>query len=554
MGFRLSFLRLFNRKTLRRFHQELGDTRGAQQRRLAEILASESEAGYLAGKGVTPTSSPDAYRSRLPVVDYDDLWPYIEPLVREGNATTAPTVTSQTVSMFLKTSGTTGRPKLLPVTPGYEASTDRGRRIWIERMLTEDERNALGAHLTIVSPAHEDHTAGGLPVGANTGRIWIRQPEFLRAFSAIPYETCGLTDFDLRYWAILRLALQRPEVGTFTTANPSTVLLICQRIMEWGPALAAAIENGSFGREFEGTPMAPTWNTEATRKALTRSLRPNPARAQALRDAIEEGEDGLLKRIWPDLTTVNCWQGGHAPIYLHRLGTYLRGIPIRDPGFSASEGLFGIPLRSGTAEGVLHNSGPFMEFVPEGEGLDRTLLSHELEVGKRYQLIATTAGGLWRYNMKDLIEVTDFLESTPLVRFLSKAGGTLSVTGEKVTVEHAVGAAAAVVEEFGVDNLCATVEFSDPPRYVVAVEGEGDRAKIAAAWDACMSRLNIEYREKRASGRLGPPRVELVPPGAFHAWRRRRVEAGAPDGQVKLPPLLPNLDAMTSGPLWGHIK
>jgi hypothetical protein len=552
MGFRLAFVRLFNRKTLKRFASELDQPQKAQSRRLAELLAIEANAGYFKEHGGTASMGVDAFRATLPISDYDTLWPYIEPLVERGNVGAHGTVTAQHVSMFLKTSGTTGRPKLLPVTPEYEAETDRGRRVWIERMLAENEQNSIGAHMTIVSPAQESRTRGGLPVGSNTGRIFMRQPEWLRLFSAAPYDACGLTDFDLRYYAILRHAIAKPDVGTLTTANPSTVLLLCRKILELGDELADAIEKGAFGRPLDQAGVVPLWDQAAVASSLRKGLEPDAKRAAAVRRAVAQGADGLLGRLWPQLTTVNCWLGGHAPVYLERLRPFLGDIPVRDPGFSASEGLFAIPVLSGTPEGVLHNSGPFMEFVPEGEGTDHTLLSHELEIGGRYRLIVTTGGGLWRYDMKDVIEVTGRMGATPLVRFLYKAGGALSVTGEKVTEEHAVAAAMALAKAHGANEVCATLELTDPPRYVVTVEGgEGGAETLAKAWEAAMKAANLEYAEKRGSGRLAPATVRRVPAGAFAAWRRRKVEAGAPDGQVKLPPLVPDLDALERGPLFG---
>lgn len=553
MGFRLAFVRLFNRKTLRRFAHELDDPRQAQTRRLRELLEVEATSGYLRHHGAERGMDADGFRAAIPTADYDNLWPWIEPLVQRGNVGPSATVTAQTVSMFLKTSGTTGRPKLLPVTPEYEAETDRGRRVWIERMLAEDERNALGAHLTIVSPAQESRSPGGLPIGSNTGRIFMRQPDWLRLFSAAPYDACGLTDFDLRYFAILRHAVAKKHVGTLTTANPSTVLLLCRKILAWGDELADAIAAGRFGRSLDGAGVVPAWDRAAVIAALGKGLEPDRERADEVRRAVAQGPEGLLARLWPQLTTVNCWLGGHAPVYLARLRPFLGDIPVRDPGFSASEGLFAIPLRSGTAEGVLHNSGPFMEFVPEHDGTQHTLLSHELEIGARYRLIVTTGGGLWRYDMKDVLEVTGRMGQTPLVRFVYKAGGTLSITGEKVTIEHAVSAATCLAEHHEVDEVCASLELSDPPRYVVVAEGgNADSDELAAAWDDAMKRTNLEYREKRDSGRLARPTVRRAPAGSFEAWRQRRVAAGAPDGQVKLPPLLPDMDALRDGPLGGQ--
>ena len=555
LGFRLSIVRLFNRKLLRDFHRGLDEPARVQSERLAEILTRQRGAGYLKHFGVGGALSPDAFRRALPVVTYEELRPWIEPLVETGRWGPRGGVTAEPVHMFLKTSGTSGQPKLLPVTESLEAETDRARRIWVERMLAEDERNAVGCHMTVISPMCEDHTPGGLPVGSNTGRIFQRQPDLIKAFAPVPYPIFGLRDFDLRYYLILRFAAGRGDVGTLTTANPSTILLLCRKLAEVLEEAADDIEagvvcQGDKASALAEAPFAPAMDREEALAEMKKWMRPDKKRAAQVRAAARGGPEGLLHRLWPELTTVNCWLGGHAPLYLGRIEPYLKtprgSLPMRDPGFSASEGFFGIPMASGTSSGVLHNLGPFMEFVPEGaEAMDGTLLSHELEVGRRYRLVVTTSGGLWRYDMRDVVEVTGRLGATPLVRFLYKSGGTLSVTGEKITEGHAVAAVARITERWPVENACATFEFCDPPRYVIAFElppgAPCDEAALAEAWDEAMKAVNIEYAEKRQSGRLAPPVARRVSEGAFVRWRRRRVEQGAPDGQVKMPPLMRSL-------------
>ena len=552
MGFRHAIVKLFNRKVLAGFEAAAVDPAEAQRVSLSRLLGSHASSGYLTERGVKAGSGVSDFRGSLPVVDYEALRPYVSPIVEGGwpPPFDASVSVGERVSMFLKTSGTTGPSKLLPVTPSYIADADAGRRVWVERMVAEDERNADGIHLAVVSPMHESLSAGGLPIGSNTGRIFMSQPGIVRAFAPVPYPVFSLADFDLRYYLILRYAAGRHDVGTFTTANPSTVLLLCRKLLECGEELAADIEAGRIASGERAARLAeadfgPFFGRAEVDKALGRWRAPDKKRAAAVRRAIAGGAEGLLARLWPKLTTVNCWLGGHAPFYLAQLEPWLRTesgrLPLRDPGFSASEGFFGIPLESETPEGVLHVGGPFMEFAPEGEGTEHTLLAHELEVGGRYRLIVSTGGGLWRYDMADIVEVTGHYGQAPMVRFLHKAGNTLSITGEKVTESHAVAVATRLRARWPVENACATLELSDPPRYLVALEMGGpgvDAEELARAWDEAMGEENVEYREKRVSGRLAHARVQLLAEGAFGRWRERRVAGGAPDGQVKMPPLM----------------
>jgi len=554
VGLRHAIFSWLNRRDLKGAEAAWQNPSGAQQEALSRILRAHNSSGYLNHYGLNGDSSTKMFRERLPIVDYAELKPWISPLINAGNGD-APTTVDQNVSLFLKTSGTTGPAKLLPVTAAYEAETGRGRRIWTQAMLREHDLNGDGSHVTIISPMHEGHTAGGIPFGSNTGRIFKRQMGFIQYFAPVPYELFSLKDFTLRYYLIARFAAARFDVRTFTTANPSTVLLMFRQLMAHGLEIADDIEAGRIcsptrRQQLNAGNFGELQDSEEAINALERGLRPSPRRARQLREAIKQGPEGLLPKIWPKLMSVNCWLGGHAPFYMDRIRPFLetessRTLVIRDPGFSASEGLFGIPLRSETSDGVLHVQGAFMEFIPEHESGSRTLLVNALEVGQRYRIIVTTGGGLWRYNMNDIIEVTGYHQKTPLVRFLYKAGGTLNITGEKVTEAHAITAATSLARGHEIEQICATLELSDPPRYVIAVEPAGGTLApnvLAADWERAMSDANIEYAEKRESGRLDHPRAFLVKKGTFRRWRERKVSAGAPDGQVKLPPLASDLE------------
>jgi hypothetical protein len=59
--------------------------------------------------------------------------------------------------------------------------------------------------------------------------------------------------------------------------------------------------------------------------------------------------------------------------------------------------------------------------------------------------------------------------------------------------------------------------------------------------DRALSTRNIEYEAKRESQRLGPPVVRRVAPGTYQMLRQRRVSEGAPEAQVKIPQLSPNM-------------
>jgi len=123
-----------------------------------------------------------------------------------------------------------------------------------------------------------------------------------------------------------------------------------------------------------------------------------------------------------------------------------------------------------------------------------------------------------------------------------------SITGEKLTESQVTGALVDVVGEDGyeIEHFTACVEWGEPPRYSFYAEaGESmttDRLRgFVAAMDRALSTRNIEYEAKRESQRLGPPVVRRVAPGTYQMLRQRRVAEGAPEAQVKIPQLSPNM-------------
>ena len=229
--------------------------------------------------------------------------------------------------------------------------------------------------------------------------------------------------------------------------------------------------------------------------------------------------------------------------YLRMLEPHLVGVAGRDYISMASEGIIAVPVQPGGSGGVVANGVHYYEFVPEEE-LDsphpHALLPHELEVGRTYVTILSTAAGLYRYNIGDVVRVVGFYERTPIIEFLHRAGNTCSLTGEKLTEAQVSDAVSAAAQAAGVTLTSFTAAPADEgfPRYVLLVEPTADmsRAQLERLRDAFEHELdqrNIEYGSKRESKRLGGPEVWLVKAGEYAARRQRRVASGTNDAQFK---------------------
>jgi GH3 auxin-responsive promoter len=219
-------------------------------------------------------------------------------------------------------------------------------------------------------------------------------------------------------------------------------------------------------------------------------------------------------------------------------------VPLRDLGLLASEGRMTIPLEDGSAEGVLAVHASFFEFIPE----DRiespsppVLLAHDLEEGHRYYLILSGGNGLYRYDMNDVVQVRGFHGRTPRLAFVRKGRDMVSITGEKLHLNQVQAAVREAEDQTKLDvwqfRLVPDVEGR---RYDLLVEPRGALADAQGlafleAFDQALARLNVEYASKRASKRLGPPRLAVMRPGWSERECRADFQAGKRELQHKWP-------------------
>jgi hypothetical protein len=259
----------------------------------------------------------------------------------------------------------------------------------------------------------------------------------------------------------------------------------------------------------------------------------------------------LPRDVWPNLRVISCWKGGTMPLYLRKLPDVFGDCAIRDLGYMASEGRGGTPLVNSGAAGVLNLTSHFFEFIPVDQRDDPdpdVLTCDQLESDTEYYVLFTTSGGLYRYDINDVIRVVDFYRNTPVLQFVRKGQGMTSITGEKLAESQVTAALLEVVpaEDLQLEHFTACVEWGEPPRYALYAEVSPETTtealqRFARRMDETLCKLNIEYEDKRQSQRLGAPVVKRVATGGYEALRQRRVSEGAPEAQLKIPHLSTNM-------------
>jgi len=490
-----------NQKLVERWNTSLDSPVEAQQDRLREILGRAVGSAFGHEHGLVGHEDLEAFRQKVPVRSYDGHAPWMERVHRGESGV----LVNVPVTGLLKTSGTTGAAKLLPLTDAYEREVQEGQTLWRLALMRDHERVTKGSALTVVSPATEGRLPSGLPFGNNTGRMQASQPWYVKLRYAVPDWVFGIEDSEARVYALLRFALQA-DVTSITTANPSTLLLLARKLLEFQAPLTRDLAEGTMRHG----PLAGWRLPRRVRWRLKKARVPT---------------DWRPARIW-DLETVNCWKGGPARFFLDRLPEAFGGeVTVREVGITASEGYFAVPMGDGEDGGVAWLGGHVLEFL---DSSGRAHWAWELEEGREYRLVVTTSGGLYRYDLNDVLEVTGHVGQVPILRFVRKGGNVLNVTGEKLTEDQVLRAGRVLGPVVG---FTAHYRMDEVPALVVAYEGAAQGT--AEAMDRALCEANIEFASKRSSGRLAPVELLELPAGSYAAYRGARVAQGASDGQVK---------------------
>ncbi len=510
----------------------------AQLEKLMEIISANAETVYGKEHGFASIKTVNDFQNAVPINEYDNLQPYIT-RVSEGEQNV---LTSEMPFMFATTSGTTGARKLIPITRSYVKEFRRASVSSGYHLLRSFPGVRKGVTLSVFSPAEEGRTKAGIPYGAISGRLYLEEPPLVKKYvSPLPYELFLIKDYESRYYTMLRCALMLP-ISSIYTLNPSTIVVLARRLNVYAERLIEDVEKGTL--------KPPVELPAHIAAALQKFLKPDPARAGDLKKLLAAGQFNP-RTIWKDLSLMCCWTKAAAAFYLQDLPEYFGDLPVCDITYGASEGRGTVCIAPGKQ--LLSLRSHFFEFVPENElgSGKRPLLAHEVTVGESYYILFTTSGGLYRYNINDIVKIAGWHNKAPLIEFLHKGGNISSFTGEKLTESQVTEAVSAAIQVCGLKLRFFTVipKFRPEPHYELWCEPFSDETarqltaetteRLRQEFDKQLRLMNIEYDAKRESDRLSDTTVEILNVGAYEDLRKHLVAGGVPDAQVKISNLNP---------------
>jgi hypothetical protein len=418
---------------------------------------------------------------------------------------------------------------------------------WLERLL---RRNSAAAYLrSFGSPHTEAEFRASVPVVSYEDLLpWIEritdgQPDQLFAGvpiafertagttaggKLIPYSTYGLQDF--RYALLPWLVGTARRYGVagkvYLSISPAT------RKAEKAAGIPIGLSDGAYLGEaaaavlseltsvpfhVAGLPDIDAWRSQTLKHLkAARDLELisvwSPTFLLRLLDELPDPRE-----IWPNLKIVSCWTNASSAIAARELGKRLPHAHLQPKGLLSTECVVTVPDDDERPTLTTHG---FFEF----EDADGVHLPGDLQSGRQYQVIATTASGLYRYRTGDLVRYEGrSRQGRPILEFVGREGLVSDLVGEKLSepfVERCLE---------GVPGFRFVTPRPQGGGYVLAVE-----ARINIVVEQIEEKLcaNPQYAYARRLGQLAA--LQLLPvTGLYDRYVDAELKRGVRLGDIK---------------------
>ena len=402
---------------------------------LAEIVSRNRATVYGIRHGFDGIRSPGDFQDRVPLSTYDT---YAE-LIRRIAQGEANVLTRQRVRLLEPTSGTTRGEKLIPYTKSLARQFQRALAAWIADLMQHCPAVRRGRAYWSISPAFGQarKTSGGIPIGFDDDTAYLGRFERFaaRRLLVVPPAISTLADIEnFRYCTLLHL-MRADDLSLISVWSPTFLTALLQPLEEWGDRICHDLRSGSLSLPVRA-------HSEVLRQLGPRAS-VNIRRANQLESILRSNLSlpEKLRQVWPRLALISCWTDAAAAQYMAEVRRLFPSVEIQPKGLLATEGCVSFPLVGQTGAALALRS-HFFEFAAvdaashgQAEPND-CLLAHELSRGSRYRVIVTTAGGLYRYQLHDVVEVVGFEKHCPMLKFVGKADHVSDLVGEKLSEPH----------------------------------------------------------------------------------------------------------------------
>jgi len=480
------------------------DLRTCQARWLFDCIKRNTDTDYGRKHNFNKIKTIADYQKYVPIVEPQELSSLIDDIAKGKSDV----LFCGKAIAFERTSGSVSGQKLIPYS--NESLLDFRCAIlpWLSSLIRQykiDDGKAYWA----ISPAarQSDMTEAGIPVGlpdaAYLGEDLI--PFFLQT-SVVPHWVAEISDVNNWQLVTLYYLVCCDDLKLISVWSPTFLLSLMSALDDKRQGLEDVLQSGL---DIEG-----------------HTLEQNQTAYAKLQNYYRANDVGVL---WPELNVISCWADASSKYYSERLQACFPKVAIQAKGLLLTEGVITIPDQDNKTR-LAMDSG-FYEFMDE----DKTIrLADELGVGDKYEIIMTTAGGLYRYRTFDRVICDAYVSGHPVLCFLGRALSS-DMVGEKLSEEFVISCL------HGIIGFRMLIPFIDKVSgYVLIVDDETNynRASINSIGERVEFRLhdNPHYAYARKLGQL--QKLKILPVNnALNVYLNSPVHTGTRLGDIKVPSL-----------------
>jgi len=436
--------------------------------------------------GFNSISSYQDFKSKVPIVTYEDFEPFIEK-ARQGHKDVS---WPGYIKHFAKSSGTTNaKSKFIPISA---------------ESLEYCHMKAGKDMVSIYANNHPDNqlfTNKNLRLGGSSELY---------------------ADFNTKFGDLSAILIDNLPFWVEVTTTPSKKVSLMGEWESKLKAITSEVKNEDVGSILG----VPSWMMVLLQRVL------------------KETDVKNISELWPNLEVF--FHGGisfkpYREQYRHIIGKEINYYEI----YNASEGFFGIQDRSNSDEMLLMlDYGIFYEFIPMDQfhsSNPKVISLEDVEIGKNYAMVITTNGGLWRYLIGDTVIFTSInpfrIKITGRTKhYINAFGEELMITNVESALIKACEATKSAVKDFTGAPIFMKENESGAHEWIFEFSEKPENLDtFTDIFDQHLKAINSDYEAKRYNDiTLKRPVIHIAKPNLFYRWLGSKGKLG---GQNKVPRL-----------------
>lgn len=465
MLYRISnyFFIYFCKKYYKKFFSSITKIKEEQENILYTIIKANKNTKYLLKHDIEKILRLNdkkiilkEYQKRVPIISYDDIVDYIE-MEKNGLKNT---LLSDNILLFELTSGSTSSTKYIAYTKKFLNSYMSAIYTWLYDLYRNNKALYKGTVYWSISPLlkRERLTKGNIRVGIEDDTSYFNKLSsyFLNILFTVPKEIKNIENMEDFYLLTSLFLLLSRNLVMVSIWSPSFFLILLDFIEENREKILFILEK----KELEDYNFE---DKELKNKKCFLSIKRKYKklwkyeRIKEIKEIFSTNKESInFLEVWKNLKLISCWSDGASYDFFLKLKERMKNVKFQAKGLMSTECVVSFPLTNINEGSIVAYRSFFYEFLVLKDKREVTSsnikLLHELEMGEKYILIVTTNAGLYRYNTNDIVEVVNFYQNIPVIKFIGRSNKYSDLMGEKLEnsfVEKIIGK---LLEKFEIEQ------------------------------------------------------------------------------------------------------